>query len=77
MKKLVLLLFVAVLSISCQQEATIPKTSSDLEFKSTSTDQNDVDRKKYFGVFVTTDMDLHGELRIDLENDVEFPAIVT
>jgi hypothetical protein len=76
MKKLLLLAAIGVLFANCQQEETTNETSANLIAKTTVTDQDAVPNK-YFGVLSTFDTQIHGELRINLETDTEFQAIVT
>ena len=75
MKKLMLLLAIGVLFANCQQEE-VTETSADLTTKAADTDYDAVPNK-YFGVLSTFDTQIHGELRINLEADTEFQAIVT
>ena len=76
MKKLMLLVAIGVLFANCQQEEITTETSADLTMKTADSDL-DVVPNKYFGVLSTFDTQIHGELRINMEAETEFQAIVT
>lgn len=69
MKKIILLLCMVALLISCQKEQINEEITSDLTSDITETE-------KYFGVFVTNDIELHGEIRIENVNNSHYTATV-
>jgi len=70
MKKNILLFSMVALLISCQKEQINEEITTDL------TSSIDIDTEKYFGVFVSSDLELHGEIRVQKENKVNYIATV-
>lgn len=69
MKKVILLFATVALLISCQKEQINEEITSDLTSEITETE-------KYFGVFVTNDLELHGEIRAQKVDNSHYTATV-
>lgn len=69
MKKVFLLLSTIALLISCQKEQINDDITSDLSSEI-------IDTEKYFGVFVSNDLELHGEIRTQKVNNSHYTATV-
>lgn len=70
MKKIILLFSMVALLISCQKEQINEEVTTDL------TSSIDIDSEKYFGVFVSSDLELHGEIRVQKVNDSHYSATI-
>lgn len=77
MKKLLVMLMGVAIFYSCEKESDAVQDEVNFSTKDASFSAEEAEvENKYFGVFLTNDLDLHGQIAIDLNEDRKYAAHV-